>query len=563
MAKTAFGIWVAAASLYGCTQRTALVVRVSAGDHDTVRDDSGTDEPDGGADDTGAGDPLDRCDGVVCTAVDACHEAGACDPATGLCANPEKPNGASCDDGDYCTEGDSCQSRVCTGTPIPFCLSVVFVDAQAAGRGDGTTWQDAFVRLQDALALSTAGTFVWVAGGVYVPGTAKTDTFQVGGGVEIYGGFSGRETNLDQRSWSENVTVLSGDGIGNDAGFVGNEENVYHVVTPGGDFAVIDGFTITGGNADYPTYDPALGRDRGGGIYNTERLTVRHCTFVTNNAAYMGGAMYSAGAATIRSSVFRNNVAANGGALATFADHTIVDGLFLNNSASSGGALFHSGETWVASRVTSCRFIGNRASYRGGAVLVTNTTPLFVGSVFTGNQANDRGGAVHTESNGRDRYVNCTFASNTAGWGGAIRCDDVAPTPHPIIVNSVIWNNVPDAIPGCSAVATISYTCVQGGAAGTGNIVGDPLFADSNGTDNLPGTLDDDARLTAASPAIDACDNSALPADLSDLDGDGNMAEPVSLDLDGSPRFVEVLGAGATGNGTPPLCDLGAYELVP
>ncbi len=50
---------------------------------------------------------------VVCAAPDQCHEAGTCDPATGLCSNPNKPNGSQCDDGQFCTDGDYCQSGIC------------------------------------------------------------------------------------------------------------------------------------------------------------------------------------------------------------------------------------------------------------------------------------------------------------------------------------------------------------------------------------------------------------------------------------------------------------------
>src|SRR5207245_9226076 len=55
---------------------------------------------------------------VVCTAQDQCHDAGTCNTTTGVCSNPAKPNGTSCNDGLACTTGDSCQSGTCTGTPV-------------------------------------------------------------------------------------------------------------------------------------------------------------------------------------------------------------------------------------------------------------------------------------------------------------------------------------------------------------------------------------------------------------------------------------------------------------
>src|SRR6266403_2231916 len=52
---------------------------------------------------------------VTCTALDQCHVAGTCDPTTGVCSNPAKTNGTACNDGNACTQPDSCQSGVCTG----------------------------------------------------------------------------------------------------------------------------------------------------------------------------------------------------------------------------------------------------------------------------------------------------------------------------------------------------------------------------------------------------------------------------------------------------------------
>ena len=54
---------------------------------------------------------------VTCTALDQCHTAGTCNPATGVCSNPNKTNGTTCDNG-LCTTGETCQSGTCTGTPV-------------------------------------------------------------------------------------------------------------------------------------------------------------------------------------------------------------------------------------------------------------------------------------------------------------------------------------------------------------------------------------------------------------------------------------------------------------
>ena len=58
---------------------------------------------------------------VVCTALDQCHDVGSCDPATGICSNPAKPDGTSCSDGNACTTGDSCSGGACVGGPLTNC----------------------------------------------------------------------------------------------------------------------------------------------------------------------------------------------------------------------------------------------------------------------------------------------------------------------------------------------------------------------------------------------------------------------------------------------------------
>src|SRR5206468_2431905 len=55
---------------------------------------------------------------VVCTASDQCHDPGVCDPSTGVCSNPPKTNGTSCNDGNACTQIDTCLGGVCTGNPV-------------------------------------------------------------------------------------------------------------------------------------------------------------------------------------------------------------------------------------------------------------------------------------------------------------------------------------------------------------------------------------------------------------------------------------------------------------
>ena len=60
---------------------------------------------------------------VVCTASDTCHNVGTCAPATGVCSNPAKPNGSVCNDGNACTQTDTCQTGACSGSNNVFCTA--------------------------------------------------------------------------------------------------------------------------------------------------------------------------------------------------------------------------------------------------------------------------------------------------------------------------------------------------------------------------------------------------------------------------------------------------------
>ncbi len=68
---------------------------------------------------------------VVCTALDQCHAAATCDHATGVCSDPAKPDGSTCNDGNACTQTDTCQAGVCVGTN--FCWSGVLQPTNADG----------------------------------------------------------------------------------------------------------------------------------------------------------------------------------------------------------------------------------------------------------------------------------------------------------------------------------------------------------------------------------------------------------------------------------------------
>jgi hypothetical protein len=132
----------------------------------------------------------------------------------------------------------------------------------------------------------------------------------------------------------------------------------------------------------------------------------------------------------------------------------------------------------------------------------------------------------------------------------------------PTLTNCILWANTAQQISVYSGSPVVTYCDVQGGWSGTGNIDGDPLFRDPDGLDNDPNTFgDNDYRLSYGSPCIDAGDNAAVPADMADLDGDGDTQEPTPWDLDGWLRFIDDPNTPDTGSGDPPVVDMGAFEF--
>jgi len=100
----------------------------------------------------------------------------------------------------------------------PACAVGKVIYVSVGGSGDGSSWTDAYGSLQDALDDANSGDQIWVAEGTYTPtldyGLGLGDRgrhFRMKNQVEIYGGFDFGDTELSQRRWIANRTILSGD----------------------------------------------------------------------------------------------------------------------------------------------------------------------------------------------------------------------------------------------------------------------------------------------------------------------------------------------------------------
>ncbi len=303
--------------------------------------------------------------------------------------------------------------------------SIVYVKYNAVGSNNGSSWANACKSLQKALTAAVSGQQIWVARGTYLPTLPtnnldpRTKTFQLKNGVAIYGGFAGTETLLSQRNWKTNVTVLSGD-----IGTAGNPgDNSYHVVTGNAtkSTAVLDGFTISGGNAN-----GSSDNGFGGGVYinNFGSPTLRDLIFKANSAAD-GGGMYNANSfPKLYRVVFVGNSATDlgGGGMYNYFSSPVLNVVSFGgntaNSASSGGA--GGGMYNYASNpsLTNVTFRGNAGVYGGAMFNVVSSDPVLTNAAIVNNSSQRGGGGIYDASSS-PALANVSFTGNTApGWTG-------------------------------------------------------------------------------------------------------------------------------------------------
>jgi hypothetical protein len=364
-------------------------------------------------------------------------------------------------------------------------------------------------------------------------------------------------------------------------------ENSYHVLTASGveATAVLDGFTVTGGEANAELDEPPFYR-RGGGLFSEAGSpTIESCLFVENypnaiythygeprikgcdfvdNGTYAGGGGYavknSSNEAEVTNCRFIRN---RGGGLNAWGSKTIVGCSFVENKARGGLYL-----TYGAPTIWGCSFIHNQTKSNGGGAYNVGGYAQFVNCVFHGNSALYFGGGLRTYPPGVS-LINCIFSGNTAG--GGVSYPSASPAPgfggaveqnggsmlvlnstfygnsagyagamtggdHADIAQCVFWGNTctePDCgwqSPIISQVWGIGYFIEHSWIGGD-----DPLFVDADGPDGILGTEDDNLRLSVDSPLINY--------------GDPDPPLVPYLDADGHERI---------------LCgrvDIGAYEF--
>ena len=417
---------------------------------------------------------------------------------------------------------------------VPFTVSakgeVYYVDKDAPTVHNGKSWKWAFLNLQDALEIATAGDTIYVAQGTYKPDEGgseitgdKMASFKPAPGVTLIGSCAGYgQANPDKQDVDTYTTILSGDLEANDLwGILNKEDNSYQVVKisdalPG--TVVLDGFKIVAGQADG---DDPMNSGAGLAISNSKVRLVN--ITVSGNVAGFGG-----GISCKKSEVSMWNC--------------IVIG---NNARINGGGLYN-----YASEVemTNCLLTGN-------STLMEDVTG---------------GSAIHNLG-GNLTILDSTIADNTDGTnpanGKAIASYvwKIPADSNLVVANSILYNGGDEIITNHSGTVSISYSDVQGGWTGTGNINKNPQFTNP-GQRSIEGEwINGDYTLKSNSPCLDKGKNLLLPLDKADLDKDTNITEQIPIDLGGNKRVqnsVVDLGAFERGSITPPPSDPNVQDGV-
>ncbi|OHB54427.1 MAG: hypothetical protein A2173_06770 [Planctomycetes bacterium RBG_13_44_8b] len=406
--------------------------------------------------------------------------------------------------------------------------------------------------------------------------------FSLKNGVAIHGGFAGfGEPDPNERDIEKYKTILSGDLTGNDIEVKDpcdlqwfqptRAENSGNVIIGinADETAVLDGFTITAGynsmvarngngpiggagmlnRSSSPTIinctfagNAAIIYNVGAGLFNSQgsKPILVNCRFTGNCASINGAAIYNIESAPkLINCVFYCNYAKSGSGIYNRNSNPVISGCtFINNSNSAiynysnsnpilnnctfvkntsrfGAGMYNENSS---PKLTGCAFIGNIATlYGGGMFNGEGSYPSLFNCIFSGNSAEQGGGIFNLRRNSSLSLNNCTFSSNSVRLDGS----GVYSYGEMTVTNCIFWGNVDPAIIGEAAV-TVTYSDIQGGWSGEGNINIDPLFSDPgywdpNGTPDDPNDdlwIDGDYHLKSQAGRWDPVSQSWIQDDI-------------------------------------------------
>lgn len=385
----------------------------------------------------------------------------------------------------------------------------IHVKNDATGNNDGSSWTDAFTDLKAATDNATsAGDEIWVAQGTYKPDASDRTVFlTLKKGVKLYGGFDGTETEVNERDWINNPTILSGDLSDNDDEVVTYSntlrgDNSYRIIYVEGSDVIIDGVTITSGQANNTANNDY---NRGAAIYknsSAENLTLRN-SIISKNVSNREGNLHlpfdgENNDLIIENCIFHHNFARYGVGFTA----TVSNGATLN--AKVYNSLFHSNVAGDIS--TGDGFSGSSIFFGANEGRIDLAV---INSTFTENEdlgtntSNDKGTILIRRLNDDGSSVAHATFHNTIFYNNLL-------SPGLVNAQAVGFMNRPaNKLNSLTFTHNISsHTNIDSKASTSivsNNIDQDPMFTDAGSQD---------FTLATGSPAIDAGSNDQLPDDL-------------------------------------------------
>ncbi len=314
----------------------------------------------------------------------------------------------------------------------------VYVDQDATGNNDGTSWADAYTNLQMAIDSAATGDQLWIAEGLYIPQASPSpdsNWFAVLTALEFYGGFEGTETSLDQRNWVENPVILSGDVNGDDVNSDFDnfrDDNARHVMR----VAVLNGLTILDGLI----------------ITNGHALAAEMIPDTANVSDYRGGGLELISTAEIRNCRFRQCHGSFGSAIWAVPVGTSTNELVLENSTIEFNHSFQGAVSILGMNnpvVSNCHFEGNTAVTFGGGLTLSNTNALIEDCTFEDNVVPELiGGGIYIFQNSANLILDpvieinrCDFLENNGLYGGGLAYNNVYPNASIVIDSCYFYQN--------------------------------------------------------------------------------------------------------------------------
>ncbi|RJP79695.1 MAG: T9SS C-terminal target domain-containing protein [Candidatus Zixiibacteriota bacterium] len=270
----------------------------------------------------------------------------------------------------------------------------------------------------------------------------------------------------------------------------------------------------------------------GGGVYCREsNVSIFNCEFYRNKAHGGGGIFVDTSSTQINISdnlIFNNWTTQlgdyGGGIHVLHANPIISNNKVMNNYSYDGAGITLS---YDSSLVTCNEIAYNYSTHgSGGLVCATGSCAYVVNNLIHENHAHYQGGGISfgNESNIHPIVRNNTIINNIAQYYPAQGGGIFVSLPHQIeISNCIVYGNIPDQV-YCygSGVPILSYSNIQGGYPGTGNINADPLFVSGPGGDyylsqTAAGQIQQSPCVNAGDPASPMVDGTTRTDQAPDL----------------------------------------------